>query len=58
MGARAGLPPSLATVFMVVSPKHMQTLFNDPLGREMLVVAVVLQLVGMLIIRKIVNIEY
>ena len=54
----AGLPPSLATIFMVLSPKHMQTLFNDPLGRDMLIVAVLLQLVGTVIIRKIVNIEY
>ena len=29
---------------MIVSPKHMQTLFNDPLGMQMLIVAVVLQL--------------
>jgi tight adherence protein B len=54
----AGLPPSLSIVFLVVSPKHMQTLFNDPLGVQIIVVALVLQIVGTLLIRKIVNIEY
>jgi tight adherence protein B len=54
----AGLPPSLSVIFMLVSSKHMQTLFNDPLGKQMIVAAVALQLIGTLIIRKIVNIEY
>jgi tight adherence protein B len=54
----AGLPPSLSVVFLVVTPKHMQTLFNDPLGVQFIIVAIVLQLVGTLLIRKIVNIEY
>jgi tight adherence protein B len=54
----AGLPPSLAIVFMVLTPKHMQTLFNDPLGVQVIIVALVLQIVGTLFIRKIVNIEY
>ena len=54
----AGLPPALTIVFMIVSSKHMQTLYNDPLGRQMIVVAIGLQIMGTLIIRKIVNIEY
>jgi tight adherence protein B len=54
----AGLPPSLAMIFMLVSPKHMQTLFTDPLGQNLMIIAVVLQLIGTVIIRKIVNIEY
>jgi tight adherence protein B len=54
----AGLPPSLSIVFLVASPKHMATLFNDPLGVQIIVVALVLQIVGTLLIRKIVNIEY
>jgi tight adherence protein B len=54
----AGLPPSLASIFMIVSPKHMQTLFNDPIGQQLLIVALVLQVVGTFIIRKIVRIEY
>ncbi len=54
----AGLPPTLAFVFMLVSPKHIQTLINDPIGVQMLIVAAVLQGVGTLAMRKIVNIEY
>ena len=54
----AGLPPSLSMVFLAFTPKHMQTLFNDPLGVKLILVALVLQVVGTLLIRKIVNIEY
>ncbi len=53
-----GLPPALALAFFIMTPTHMQTLINDPLGVRMLVTAVVLQIVGTFVIRKIVNIEY
>jgi tight adherence protein B len=54
----AGLPPSLALVFFVTSPLHMQTLINDPIGVRMIVGAIVLQVIGTLIIRRMVDIEY
>jgi len=54
----SGLPPALAAAFMVSSPNHMQTLINEPLGRQMIVGALVLQVTGTLIIRKLVDIEY
>lgn len=54
----AGLPPALALAFFIITPSHMQTLINDPLGVRMLVAAVVMQILGTFIIRKIVNIEY
>jgi len=54
----AGLPPSLAVIFMIVRPQHIQTLFEDPLGMQMIYAALGLQAVGTLIIRRIVNIEY
>ena len=54
----SGLPPALALCFMFSSDQHMQTLISDPLGRQMVVVAVCLQLAGTLIIRKLVQIEY
>lgn len=54
----AGLPPSLSLVFLAVSPQHMQSLFKDPLGIQLILVAAALQIVGTLLIRKIVNIEY
>ena len=39
-------------------PGHMQMLINDPLGIQMIVVALVLQVIGTLIIRKLVDIPY
>jgi tight adherence protein B len=54
----SGLPPALAAAFMVTSPNHMQTLTTQRLGQEMIIGAICLQLLGTLIIRKLVNIEY
>ena len=54
----AGLPPTLAFLMFMISPDHMMLLFRDPLGIRMLVVAVSLQVIGTLIIRKLVRIEY
>ena len=36
----------------------MRLLSNDPLGVQMVVTAIVLQIIGVLIIRRIVNVEY
>jgi tight adherence protein B len=52
------LPPSLAMATLLINPDHLGTLTGDPFGRQMIVVAIVLQVVGTLIIRKIVNVEY
>jgi tight adherence protein B len=52
------LPPAAALVLAVISPEHMRTLVTDPMGVKMVVVAIVLQVVGALIIRRIVRIEY
>ena len=54
----AGLPPALALAFLLTTPNHMQTLINDPLGVYMIVGAVIAQVLGTFIIRKIVAIEY
>ena len=54
----SGLPPSLAVAFTITSPKHMQTLVNDPMGVNMIFGALFLQVMGTLIIRRLVNIEY
>lgn len=53
-----GLPPVTALALSVIVPSHMRTLIEEPLGIRMLVSAVVLQVVGALVIRRIVNIEY
>ena len=54
----ACLPPALAAVTMLINREFLGTLTGDPLGRQMIMVAIVLQIVGTLIMRKIINIEY
>jgi len=54
----AGLPPVLGVALMTINPEHRTTMFNDPLGHQMMFGGVALQVIGTLIIRKIVNVEY
>ena len=54
----AGFPPALAVAMFVMSPDHLRIMVEDPLGIQMIIGAVTLQIVGTLIIRKLVNIEY
>jgi len=53
-----GLPPSLAVLLSIVNPGHFSPMLAERVGIQMIVGAVVLQIVGALIIRKIVNIDY
>ena len=52
------LPPALAVATFILNPKHLGSLMDDPLGQRMIMVAVVLQILGVLAIRKLVDIEY
>jgi len=54
----AGLPPALATALFVIAPGHMKMMIDDPLGVRMIVIALILQVLGTLIIRKLVDIPY
>jgi tight adherence protein B len=54
----SGLPPALALAMFVVAPGNLKLLINDPLGVKMIIGAVVLQVAGTLVIRKLVDIEY
>jgi tight adherence protein B len=54
----SGLPPALACAIFVIAPGHMQILTGDPLGVQMIIGALVLQLIGTMTIRKLVNIRY
>ena len=54
----AGLPPALAAAMFFVAPRNMRMLLSDPLGVQMIIGALVLQVTGTLIIRKLVNIPY
>jgi tight adherence protein B len=51
-------PPALAVVLMFLMPGHLSKLVNDPIGVGLVVAALVLQTLGTLVIRKLVNIEY
>ena len=52
-----GIPVGLAGIFYIVSPDFTGLLVTEPLGRLMLGAAMVLETIGFLVIRKIVNIE-
>jgi tight adherence protein B len=51
------LPPVLFVVMWRLNPEYCMTLFTDPMGHQMLAVAIVMQIIGALVIRKIVNIK-
>jgi tight adherence protein B len=51
------LPPALFAVVYKMNPDYLMLLFTDPMGKKMLVGGVVSQLLGALLIRKIVNIR-
>jgi len=51
------LPPGLFVVMYYLNPSYSMTLFTDPMGHQMLIGAVIMQIVGALVIRKIVNIK-
>jgi tight adherence protein B len=52
------LAPAIAVVLFIISPAHMRLLVDDPLGVRMVMVGLLLQLVGVAIIRRIVDVEY
>ncbi|MFZ5450018.1 MAG: type II secretion system F family protein [Thermodesulfobacteriota bacterium] len=51
------LPPVLVVLLMLINPGYESTLFNHPVGQIMCGVALAFQVLGMLLIRKIVNIK-
>jgi len=52
------MPPALAVVMMVVAPDHMKEFVADPLGVRMIIAALILQVVGIIAIRRIVDVEF
>jgi tight adherence protein B len=52
------LPPVLGAALMTINREHRDIMLGDPLGQKMLIAAVVMQIVGALVIRKIVDVEY
>ena len=51
------LAPTLAAVLVLIAPAHMAVMINDPLGVRMIIGAMVLQIIGVIAIRRIINIE-
>jgi tight adherence protein B len=54
----AAMPPTLAVILLMASPQQMMILATDPLGVRLIIAAIVLQVVGVLLVRKIVDIQY
>jgi tight adherence protein B len=54
----AAMPPCLAVALFIINPNHMMILVRDPLGVQMIAMAITLQVIGTIVIRKLVNIEY
>ena len=54
----AGMPPALAVITVFNNPEQLRILIGDPLGIKMIVGAFALQVIGTLIVRKLVDIEY
>jgi tight adherence protein B len=52
------LPPAVASVLFILSPTHIRLLVDDVIGIYMVVAAMILQVIGVLIIRRIVDVEY
>ena len=52
------MPPALFLVMMLIAPEHMNTFVSDPIGIRMILLALALQVVGTLAIRRIVNVEF
>ena len=52
------MPPVLALAMVVIAPAHMSTFVEDPLGLRMILVAILLQVIGVIAIRRIVNVEF
>ncbi len=52
-----GLPPTMVVLLRVLNPGYINLLFTDPLGPYFLGVATVLQLIGSIVLWKIVQIE-
>jgi tight adherence protein B len=52
------VPPGLALVLFAINPDHFRTLIGNPLGVRLIMLAIFLQVLGTLIIQKLVKIEY
>lgn len=54
----AAAPPAVAAILFLVNPDHMLSMFRDPLGVRLLIGAIILQAIGTLLIKRIIDVEY
>ena len=53
-----GLPPVLGLLTSFIVPEHMRVLIEDPLGIKLIALAIFLQVLGSVVIRKMVKVPY
>ena len=53
----AGLAPAIAAVLIVIAPEHIGLMVTDPLGIQITLAAIALQIIGVFVIRRIIKIE-
>ncbi len=51
------MPIGVGALFMVVSPEYIMVLFTEPIGKVMLGIGLVMETIGIMIIRRILDIE-
>ena len=51
------LPASLGVALSIINPDHMNMLFRERMGQQMLMGAIVMQVIGYIWIRKVIKIE-
>ena len=56
-GILIGLPPFMMSMLSMINPHYIKVLFTDPVGPEVLAVAVTLQVIGSALIWKIIHFE-
>ena len=52
-----GLPVGVGLLFMLINPAYMSLLFTDPIGRALLLGAIVLEAVGVMVIKRVMVID-
>ena len=51
------LPAFLAIALSIINREHMRPLFEEPMGRTLILVTIIMQLIGFVWIRKVIKIE-
>jgi len=52
------LPPVVAGILFFISPDHIRLLVDDPMGVQMVVAGVTLQIIGIIWIKRVLRVEY